>query len=98
MDVGLIRQDLDKVRSRLTVAENWVGLVEDAVGDNTGENRMLQSRVKLLEHRAEDSENRCRRNNIRIVGLAEGVEGKNPTVFAEKLLCSRRLTCPPTSQ
>lgn len=59
MDVGLIRQDLDKVRSRLTTADNRVGLVEDAVGDNTGAICTLQSRVKLLEHGAEDSENRC---------------------------------------
>lgn len=42
----------------------------------------------MLEHRAEDSENRCRKNNNRIVGLVEDVEGKNSTVFAEELLRS----------
>lgn len=85
MDVGLLWQDMDKIRSRLSAAENRVGQVEDAVGENTGAICSLQSRFKMLEHRAEDSENRCRRNNIRIVGLAEG---KNPTVFAEELLRS----------
>lgn len=88
MDVGLIRQDLDKVHSRMTEAENRVGQVEDAVENNTGAIRSQQSRVKMLEHHAEDSENRCHRNNIQIVELAEGVEGKNPTVFAEELLRS----------
>lgn len=34
----------------------------------------------------DEAENRNRRNNLRIVGLPEGVEGKNPTVFVEDLL------------
>lgn len=33
-------------------------------------------------------ENRSRCNNLRIVGLPEGMEGKNPTIFVEELICS----------
>lgn len=95
MDVGLIRQDQDKVCSRLTEAETRVGQVEDALGKNTSETRSLSSRVKLLKHRAEDAENRCRRNNIRIVGLAEGAEGRNP--FMELDLCTWTLEEPKAS-
>lgn len=34
----------------------------------------------------DDAENRNRRNNLRIVGMAEGAEGPNPIVFVEDLL------------
>lgn len=60
-----------------------MGHVEGAVAENSGALRSLQSRVKALEHRAEESENRCRRNNI-LIGL-EGAEGKNPTVLTEEV-------------
>lgn len=39
-------------------------------------------------YRAEDAENRSRRNNLRIVGLPEGVEGRSPSQFTEGLLRS----------
>lgn len=39
--------------------------------------------MKALEYKADDAENRNRRNNLRIVGLAEGT---NPAVFVEQLL------------
>lgn len=42
--------------------------------------------MKALEYRAEDAENRSRRNNIHIVGLLEGVEGHNPMAFIEDML------------
>lgn len=39
--------------------------------------------VKEAKDRAEDLEDRLRRNNILIGGLSERVEGKNPTEFVE---------------
>lgn len=86
--MGLIRQDLDKIRSRITVAEQHVGAVEDTVTDHEASIRSLQTKVRALEYRAEDAENRSRRNNLRIVRLPEGVEGRNPTGFTEELLRS----------
>lgn len=62
--------------------------MEDMVAEHDGALHTLQSKLKTLEYRADDAENRCRRNNIRIIGLVEGAEGKNPTVFVEELLCS----------
>lgn len=44
--------------------------------------------TETLEYRAEDAENRCRWNNISIIGLVEEAEGKTPTVFVEELLRS----------
>lgn len=88
LDVGRLRQDLDKIRSRVTEAEQRVGVVEDTVSGHEASIRTLTTRVKVLEYRAEDAENRSRRNNIRIVGLPEGAEGRNPTTFTEDLFRS----------
>lgn len=46
----------------------------------------LQTKVRALEYRTEDTENYSRRNNLRILGLAEGMEGNNLTVFVDELL------------
>lgn len=43
----------------------------------------LQQQVKILMAHSEDTENRLRHNNVRVVGLSEGEEGTNPVVFAE---------------
>lgn len=88
MDVGLIRQDLDKIRTRVAETERRVGDVEDTVTDHAASIRALQTKVRALEYRAEDAENRSRRNNLRIVGLPEGVEGRSPALFIEELLRS----------
>lgn len=41
--------------------------------------------MKHLEARAEDSENRNRGNNLRIIRLPEGAKGWDPVAFAERL-------------
>lgn len=46
----------------------------------------LTSRVTYLDNRCEDLEGRMRRNNIRLLGIPEGVEGPRPTEFVAGLL------------
>lgn len=86
LDISLIRRDMDTFRNRLSEAERRVGDAEDVLQDHTVSLRTLQTKIKALETRAEDAENRNRRNNLRIVGLPEGTEGAEPTSFTEKLL------------
>lgn len=70
MDVGLLRQDMDKLRSRVAETEQRVSNTEDTVAEHSAALHSLQTKVKALEYRAEDAENRNRCNNLRIVGLA----------------------------
>lgn len=79
---------MDKVCSRLTAAEGQIGQVEDTVEEHDGIIHTLQFKLKTQEYRAKDAENRFRRNNIHIIGLAERAGGKTPTVFVEELMCS----------
>lgn len=46
----------------------------------------LSSDNEALKAKMEDLENRSRRNNIRIIGLPEKVEGSQPTTFVDTLL------------
>lgn len=85
LDIGFNRQYIDEVCSQLTAAEVRVGHVEDKVANHSMAICSLQSQVNALEYRTEDTENRCKRNNICIIGL-EGAEGKKPTSFVEELL------------
>lgn len=85
LDVGILHQDMDKVGSQ--PSSEWrLGQAEDTVSQHTTALRSLQTKIWALEYKAEDAENRNRKNNLRIVGLAEGAEGPNPTFFVENLL------------
>lgn len=84
MDVGLLRQDMD--RTRVADTEQRISNTEDTVTEHGVALHIFQTKVKALEYRAEDAKNRNRRNNLRIVGLAEGSEGANPTCFLEDML------------
>lgn len=84
---------LDKLSSRvedntkrITETENRISDDEDRI--TTLENKLaeLEQRVKILTDRAEDSENRSRRENIRIIGLKEGAEGNQAVRFFETWL------------
>ena len=62
----------------------------DFVGDCTAELRStvdrLETEMRLLKDKCEDLEGRSRRNNLRLVGVAEGLEKGNPTQFVSQLL------------
>lgn len=47
--------------------------------------RTLHTKIRALKYKTEDAENCNRRNNLHIVGLAEGVEVPHPE-FVETLL------------
>lgn len=86
LDIGLIRLDMNKMRSRISSVEQRLSHTEDIVGEHTTELRTLHTKIRALEYKAEDAKNRNRRNNLHIIGLAEGVEGPHPTDFVEKFL------------
>lgn len=84
IECGLIRQDLDKFRGRVSAAGSCISEIEvDAGTSNMRHEHELQHTVKLLIAHSEDMENLLRRNNGRVVGLPEGSEGSSPTGFAE---------------
>lgn len=88
LHISLMRRDMDVFCSWFTETERRVGEVEDTLQTYGVSLCTLQTEMKSLEACAEDAENRNRRNNLRIVGLPEGMEGKDTTTFTEHLLCT----------
>lgn len=67
-------------------AERRVGAMEDSMRDHSATLHSVQVRLKHLESSAEDAENWNWRNNLRIIGLLEEVEGANTPAYTECLL------------
>ena len=83
VDVSLLRQDLRGVADRVTEAEARISTAEDEIIQlRTQVNQLIKSSA-ILEDRAEDAENRSRRNNLRLVGIPEGIDTQDMTQLIE---------------
>uniref|UniRef100_H3ALZ3 L1 transposable element RRM domain-containing protein n=1 Tax=Latimeria chalumnae TaxID=7897 RepID=H3ALZ3_LATCH len=81
-EVASLNNKLDNISRRLNASERRIGDVEYRVDylENT------LSEVHRLKEKCDDLENRARRSNLRLVGLPEGTEGRDPISFLEKFL------------
>ncbi|KAI4876133.1 hypothetical protein NFI96_006951 [Prochilodus magdalenae] len=77
---------LENNTTRITEAEGRLSETEDKVLNLENKVALLETAVKTLVERAEDLENRSRRDNIRIMGLKEGAEGGQPLRFFQTWL------------
>ena len=74
VDVSLLRHDLRGVADRVTEAEARISTAEDEITKLRSQVGQLLKSSAVLEDRAEDAENRSRRNNLRLVGIPEGID------------------------
>ena len=74
VDVSLLRQDLRGVADRVTEAETRISTAEDEIIKLQSQVNQLLKSSAILEDRAEDAENRSRRNNLHLVGIPEGID------------------------
>uniref|UniRef100_H3AN98 L1 transposable element RRM domain-containing protein n=1 Tax=Latimeria chalumnae TaxID=7897 RepID=H3AN98_LATCH len=81
-EVASINNKLDNITSRLDTSERRISDIEDRV--YVLENSL--SEIHRSREKCDDLENRARHSNLRIIGLPEGNEGKDPILFMEKLL------------
>lgn len=86
IDVGLLRQDLQTLRGRVREVEDRVSHVEDVTTPILAKVVELEKAANSWVQRADDLENRLRRNNLRILGLPERSEGQHPCEFIERWL------------
>lgn len=78
-----IRKEMNECTERMSQAEQRISSAEDDVASVQSKVRALESKCKTLEDHVLDLEARSRRNNLRLVGLPEGVEGRDPCSFLE---------------
>ena len=77
---------LDKQDTRMHEAENRIPTLEDTSASQAKRIERLEIRLKSIAVRSEDLEARSRRNNIRILGIAESAATGRLDVFVETLL------------
>ncbi|XP_069089292.1 uncharacterized protein [Pleurodeles waltl] len=88
VDLSLLRDDHRKLTERVGATEKTLNAVTSTQKTLTLETSDLISRIKTLESRAEDAENRSWRSNLRIIGMPEGMElsESNTETFLENWL------------
>lgn len=86
IDVGLLRHDLQNLRGRVREVEDRVSHLEDTTVPVTAKVSDLEKVAESWVQRADDLENRLRRNNLRILGFPERAEGQNSCAFMEQWL------------
>lgn len=81
VDISLIRQDMHKLRERVTKADRRVGQVEDDIPPLQITTEQLQHQLNVVLSKQDEMENRLRHCNLRFVGLPERLEGNRPPLF-----------------
>lgn len=88
-----LKESIEPLQDKVEQHEQTVLQLELAATDHSGRITELEATVskltaqaKHLDDRCEDLEGRSRRNNIRLVGLPEGLEGPRATEFIATLL------------
>lgn len=81
-----IKHDFSEFTNRLAEAEQRIGDMEDNVTTLQKTVTALQKQVTSLTAKTEDQENHSRRNNLRLINLPEGAEGRDATAFLERWL------------
>ncbi|KAJ1146431.1 hypothetical protein NDU88_012707 [Pleurodeles waltl] len=69
---------------RVKTAEADITTLAPQQKAHTAEMEDLRSQVRFLHKRAEDAEGRACPNNVRLIGMPEGTEGPNATLFIEE--------------
>uniref|UniRef100_H3AC33 L1 transposable element RRM domain-containing protein n=1 Tax=Latimeria chalumnae TaxID=7897 RepID=H3AC33_LATCH len=70
----------------IDAAEGCISETEDKLYHLENTNTHIETELQNLRNKCKDLENRARRSNLRIVGIPEGVEGRDPVSFIEKFL------------
>lgn len=81
-----IKHDFNEFSNRLAEAEQRIGDTEDNVTTLQKSAADLQKQVLSLSAKTEHQENRSRRNNLHLINLPEGAEGRDAAAFLESWL------------
>lgn len=81
-DLLLVRQDLQITAERTTALEGWVSQLEDYITPLMKEMKRMKEQISKQASKMEETENRSRRDNARLVGLPEKSESSNPMELA----------------
>ena len=81
-----LQQKVDRHDDTIRELEQAASDQGDRITELEGLVQALKEQVSQANAKCEDLEGRSRRNNVRLIGIAENVEGSNPTEFISGLL------------
>lgn len=81
--VSEVSEKLDSLIERMRTVEQWVSDLEDHSATTTPQMGALNASLKKALDRLKRLENQVQRQNMRLVGLKEGVKSKTPVDFFE---------------
>lgn len=84
--LGTLRHDVQKIRERTAALEGRVSEAADDIHHLQADLGTTSRTSTLAYDRVEDLENRLRRNNLRVVGVPEKIEGSSAAEFIETWL------------
>lgn len=79
VDISLIRQDLHKLRDRVSEAEHRLSHAEVAIPPLQASPDQASHHIAQLQLKQDDLENRMRSNNLHFISFPEGAEVASPT-------------------
>ncbi|KAJ1123046.1 hypothetical protein NDU88_001519 [Pleurodeles waltl] len=83
VELNILKDDQTKLSDRLKQTESTLAEILPTHNKNKTAIERLQQQVEVLQEKTEDVEGCSRRNNVRIITLPEGKEGKDPTRYIE---------------
>ncbi|RXN15565.1 LINE-1 type transposase domain-containing 1 [Labeo rohita] len=90
-----MKKEMNDCNERVSQADLRISNAEDDVAHLQAKINKLESKNKSLEDKLVDLETRSRFNNLRLVGLPEGAEGRDPCSFLEKWIPEKDSKVPP---
>lgn len=85
-DMSYVRKDMQAINERVKATEERISTVEDQLSPMSKDLKRATQQIAFLLNKVDDLENRSRRNNVRVVGVPEKSEGKDPVSFFESWL------------
>ncbi|KAJ1199456.1 hypothetical protein NDU88_003290 [Pleurodeles waltl] len=86
MTVRKVAKSCTEIETKLGTMEERIVAVEEDVDSLKQQNVMQESQMTDVMWKLEDLENRYRRNNLRFLGIEEGLEGNDIRDYMIKLL------------
>ncbi|KAJ1182397.1 hypothetical protein NDU88_007587 [Pleurodeles waltl] len=84
--VSKVAKTCSEIGERIAAIECRADALESDLGVVSKQAAMHESQLSDIQWKVEDFENRQRRNNLRLIGIQEGVEGQDSRAFIIRLL------------
>ncbi|KAJ1190705.1 hypothetical protein NDU88_000027 [Pleurodeles waltl] len=80
-----VAKTCSEIGERIAMIESCASVLEGEVGTMAQQSALHETQLTDIQWKIKDIENQQRRNNLRILGIEEGVEGQDPRAFIVKI-------------